>query len=178
LWARSAEIEQRILNELPTLESVQVKCGMPARCAIVVVERQPKVLWEDGGVLWWIDAEGVVFQPPLSSFTEDGEAVGWKVSGPLPRDEQERLDKEVRIGLNELWATGKDVAQAFDYEQGLGLVFLDEQGWRVVLGQGSGMAKRLEVLERVTANLKAQGLTPSFVDVRFADAPYYSLKND
>jgi hypothetical protein len=34
------------------------------------------------------------------------------------------------------------------------------------------------VLERVTAELVAQDLTPRFVDVRFPDAPYYSLTND
>jgi hypothetical protein len=178
LWARSAEIEDHILNELPTLGSAQAKCSLPARCAIVVVERQPKVLWDDGGTLWWIDAEGVVFQPPLSSSAGADESVGWTVRGPLPRDEQERLDEDVRIGLKELWATGKDVASVFDYVPGRGLTFMDERGWRVILGQGEGMAKRLEVLDRVTANLLAQGLTPRFVDVRFADAPYYSLTND
>ena len=178
LWARSAEIEDRILNELPTLGSVQAKCSLPARCAIVVVERQPKVLWDDGGVLWWIDAEGVVFQPPLSSFAGEGESVGWTVRGSLPLDEQGRLNEKVRIGLKELWATGRDVASVFDYALGRGLTFMDERGWRVILGQGEGMAKRLEVLDRVTTNLLEHGLTPRFVDVRFADAPYYSLMND
>jgi hypothetical protein len=178
LWARPAEIENRILDELPTLGSVQAKCRLPAQCAIVVVERQPEMLWDDDGVLWWIDAEGVVFQPPLSSFTEEGESIGWTVHGSLPRDEQGRLDERARVGLEELWATGKDVASVFEYASGWGFMFEDERGWRVILGQGEGMAKRLEVLDRVTANLLEQGLTPRFVDVRFADAPYYSLTND
>jgi hypothetical protein len=178
LWARPAEIEERILSTLPTLGSVQAKCRLPGQCAIVVVERQPKVLWDDGGLLWWIDAEGVIFQPPPSSFAGEGESVGWTVRGSLLRDEQGLLDEDVRIGLNELWATGKEVASVFDYEPGQGFSFTEERGWRVILGQGEGMAKRLEVLDRVTVNLLEQGLTPRFVDVRFADAPYYSLVND
>ena len=82
------------------------------------------------------------------------------------------------VALNELWATGDDVASVFDYVPGRGLSFVDERGWRVVLGRGPGMVKRLEVLERLTTNLEERGLTPRFVDVRFADAPYYSLTND
>jgi hypothetical protein len=71
-----------------------------------------------------------------------------------------------------------DVASLFYYVPERGLVFTNEQGWRVILGQGPGMKKRLQVLERLTADLEARGLTPRFVDVRFADAPYYSLTND
>jgi hypothetical protein len=59
-----------------------------------------------------------------------------------------------------------------------GLTFTDERGWLVVLGQGPGMVKRLQVLERLTTDLEARGLVPMFIDVRFADAPYYSLMNE
>lgn len=65
LWARPAEIEARILAALPTLESAQVVCGLPAACTITVVERQPMVTWDEDGQLWWIDADGVIF--PASS---------------------------------------------------------------------------------------------------------------
>jgi hypothetical protein len=40
------------------------------------------------------------------------------------------------------------------------------------------MARRMQVLGGLVADLEARGLTPRFVDVRFADAPYYSLIND
>jgi hypothetical protein len=96
----------------------------------------------------------------------------------LPRDGEGRLDERVRVGLAELWATGEDVAPVFDYVPTRGLVFVDERGWRVILGQGPGMSRRLQVLEQLTANLEARGLTPRFIDVRFAEAPYYSLTND
>ena len=66
----------------------------------------------------------------------------------------------------------------FTYVPGRGLVFTDERGWRVIVGQGPGMATRLQVLEWLAADLEARGLTPRFVDVRFSDAPYYSLTND
>jgi hypothetical protein len=182
LWARSAEIEARVLTVLPTLESARAVCslqlptpgaGLPAAsCTITVVERQPRVMWDEDGQLWWIDDAGVIFsaQGTLSE--------GWLVRGPLPRDDDGRLDERVRIGLAELWTSGADVLPPFTYVPGRGLVFTDERGWRVIVGQGPGMAVRLQVLEWLAADLEARGLTPRFVDVRFSDAPYYSLTND
>ncbi len=172
LWAHSAAIEERILNALPTIGSVQAQCKLPADCAIVIVERQPRVVWDEDGLLWWVDDEGVVFHAQ-GSLSE-----GWLVRGPLPRSGDGRLDERVRVALTELWATGVDVASEFEYVPAQGLVFRDERGWLVILGQGPGMVKRLQVLERLTADLEARGLVPKFVDVRFADAPYYSLTND
>ncbi len=173
LWAHSAESQERILSALPTLEEAQVKCQLPADCTITVVERQPRVRWEEeNGLVWWIDAEGVIF-------SADGAlAEGWTVRGPLPRDGENRLSEPVRIALTELWATGKDVASEFFYVPERGLVFINEQGWRVILGEGTGMAQRLEVLSRLTMYLEERGFSPQFVDVRFPGAPYYSLMNE
>jgi hypothetical protein len=46
------------------------------------------------------------------------------------------------------------------------------------VGQGTGIRERLQTLEVVAAHLQAQGVTPKFVDVRFPEAPYYSLTNE
>jgi hypothetical protein len=40
------------------------------------------------------------------------------------------------------------------------------------------MGERLRALEIVAAHLEAQQITPEFVDVRFPEAPYYSLTNE
>jgi hypothetical protein len=64
------------------------------------------------------------------------------------------------------------------YVPGRGFVITDERGWRVVVGQGTGIRERLQTLEVVAAYLEAQGVTPKFVDVRFPKAPYYSLTNE
>ncbi len=103
---------------------------------------------------------------------------GFLVRGPLPRDEEGRLDERVRAGLSELWESAADVSPLLWYVPGRGLVLMDERGWRIVLGQGARMAERLKMLSSVAADLEARGLTPRFVDLRFPDAPYYSLTND
>ena len=191
LWVRPAEVEARLLAALPTLEDAQVVCrpqppaisaGLPARCSITVVERQPRVMWDENGQLWWIGAEGIVFPGPSSlppsGEDEGGEMEGWLVRGPLPRDEDGWLDERVRVALAELWAVGADVSPLLYYVPARGLVLTDKRGWRVIVGRGPGMDRRLQVLEWLAADLEARGLAPRFVDVRFADAPYYSLTND
>lgn len=172
LWARPAEVEARLMAAFPTIESVEVACGLPAACAISVVERQPRMVWDEGGQLWWIDAQGFVFA------ATDALSEGWTVQGPLPRDEDERLAEDVRVALTELWASGVEVSQTLRYVPGRGLVLTDGRGWRIILGQGTGMAERLRVAEWLAADLQARGLTPRFIDARFPGAPYYSLTNE
>lgn len=180
LWARPAEIEARLLDELPSLESAQVACDLSARCTIVVAERQPRVMWDEDGQAWWIDADGVIFpaQAPAETPVEGMAPEGWLVRGPLPRDEDGRLEERVRVALAELWAAGADLPPVLYYVPSRGFVFSDERGWRIVVGQGPGMERRLQVLEWLVGDLEARGVAPRFVDVRFAEAPYYSLTNE
>jgi hypothetical protein len=172
LWVNTDKIEEQILTALPSLESTEVSCRLPAECIITVVERQSMTMWDDDGQLWWVNPDGTVF-PATREQSE-----GWTVRGPLPRDGEERLVEPVRVALSELWACGIEVDQLMYYVPGKGLIVTDKRGWRVVVGQGSGMGERVRTLEAIAAHLEAQGLTPKFVDVRFPDAPYYSLTND
>jgi hypothetical protein len=130
------------------------------------------MMWSDGGQLWGVDANGVVF-PAEAAITE-----AWVVRGPLPKDEDGLLAEPARIALAELWASGVAMSPELSYVPARGFVITDERGWRVIVGQGTGMRERLQTLEVVAAHLQAQGVTPKFVDVRFPEAPYYSLTNE
>jgi cell division septal protein FtsQ len=181
LWARPGAVESDLLEAFPSLESVSVSCSLPAECTISVVERQPRVLWYDQDEMWWIDEEGAVFSANDAGGSPEGanEAAGWwVVRGPLPRGDDGNLDERVRVALTELWASGRDVPTEFTYESDRGLSFTDRRGWRVIVGRGSGMDERLRALERLTAHLESNGVTPAFVDVRFPEAPYYSQTLD
>jgi len=181
LWARSATVESTLLEAFPSLESVSVSCSLPSDCTIAVVERQPRVLWNDQGELWWIDEEGAVFSADdegANSVAANEAAGRWLVKGPLPRGEDGNLDERVRVALKELWASGRDVPTEFTYEADRGLSFTDRHGWLVIVGRGSGMDERLQALARLAAHLESNGVTPAFVDVRFPEAPYYSRTLD
>lgn len=181
LWVRPARAERLILQRLPGVEQVRVACGLPANCAIAVVERKPQITWDEGGTLWWIDPDGVI-APASAPLSE-----GWRVRGPLPLMElaedsstgdHKRLDEEVRIALDELWTTELDSSTVFEYVPGRGLVFTDPRGWRIVLGRGSGMADRLRLAQLLSEQLQRRGVVPRLIDVRFPQAPYYSVVNE
>jgi len=174
LWVRTDEVAERIVQAVPSIESAQVKCKLPAACTIQVVERQPKVMWieTEQGAKWWVDDKGVIF--PAAEENADG----WVVRGPLPSDESGHLEESIRVALTELWAADINAPQSFAYVPGRGLVFMDPRGWRVVLGTGEGMRQRMQVLDLLTAHLAARGVSPKYVDVRFPEAPYYSTINE
>lgn len=176
LWANPRAAEQRILEAIPSVERVRVSCGLPARCVITVTEREPVAAWEQGGTVYWVDRAGGAF--PCGAGCQPASLEGkWQVSGPLPTDEKGRVNPDVLVGLEELERLGVRPGPVL-YRPGRGLVLEDPAGWRVVLGQGSGMARRLEVYLKIRAHLLAKGVTPQFVDVRFPDAPYYSVTNE
>ncbi len=171
LWANPRAAERRILETVPSVERARVSCGLPARCVITVAEREPVAAWEQGGTYYWVDRAGGAFPGP-------GPLEGkWRVSGPLPTDEKGRVAQDVLVGLGELERLGVRPGPIL-YRPGRGLVLEDPAGWRVVLGQGTGMARRLQVYLKIRAHLLEKGITPKFVDVRFPDAPYYSVTND
>jgi len=171
LWAHPRTAAQRILEAIPSIERVEVSCGLPARCAIVVTEREVMAAWEQEGTYYWVDPTG-------GAFPATGPLEGkWLVVGPLPIDGQGRVDPEVLIALEELERLGFRPGR-IAYRPSRGLVMEDPAGWRVVLGKGTGMERRLWVYLKIRAHLLAQGVRPRFVDVRFPDAPYYSVTND
>lgn len=181
LWARPASIESQILEALPALESVEVNCDLPSECSISVVERRPRVIWDEGSDRSWIDEEGTIFllQAAEVDSTTLGESSGaWIVSGPLPREDNGDLEGQVLVGLAELWESGRELPDAFQYSPDQGLSFVDEHGWRIVVGAGAGMNRRLQVMDRMVTYLESRGVTPRFVDVRFPEAPYYAPRAD
>jgi hypothetical protein len=172
LWVRRQYVEAQVLAAIPELQDAWVACELPAMCTITVRERQPRTLWEENGTMWWVDSEGVVV-PAQDSVPE-----AWLIHGPLPRDEEGMLIEAVRIALGELWELAADRQWDLFYFEARGLVFLDERGYPVVVGEGPGMAARLDLLEQVSDEIAARGVTPRYVDVRFCAAPYYSLMNE
>ncbi len=171
LWADERAAEASILEQLPSVEWVEVACGLPANCTITVVERSPVLTWRVGDELFWVDDIGE-FAPAAEPLAE-----GWEVRGPLPTDGEGRVEQDVLIALREMDLLGV-APRPVDYWPGRGLVITDGAGWRVVLGQGAGMERRLRVYAVVRAHFLERDIHPRFVDVRFPEAPYYSETND
>lgn len=171
LWIRSEAAESNIALE-PGIDSATVRCELPANCQIEVTETPPQITWQDGGEMWQVDALGLV--TPIDS-PIDG---AWYVQGPLPAEDGDRLDGSVLVGLQELGAWGVDLTQGVYYTPDQGIAFADPRGWLAIVGVGRGMARRLESLEYVAAELQLRGAKPKWVDVHLPDRPFLPLRSD
>ncbi|RMF35087.1 MAG: FtsQ-type POTRA domain-containing protein [Chloroflexi bacterium] len=169
-WADPREVATRVREALPDLTEVRVRCGLPARCRITVVERPPLLVWRQGEARIWIGADGV-------AVPARGERPGMMVvespGGTLRPGE--RLDPrivETALQLHDLLPPGTVVQYTARY----GFTFVDRRGWVVRLGVGEDMALKLTVLEALAQELTAQGVRPAFVDLRYLEAPYYAVE--
>lgn len=171
LWVNEEEAAARVAEQIPSVTSASVACRLPADCVIRVEESPMLATWQVGESLFWVDQAGGVVPAtePLVG--------GWQVTGPLPVEEGGRVDEEVIEALVELERLGVP-PQPVMYREGRGLVLTDEEGWRVIVGEGSGMAERMAVYAQVKEYLLTNGIHPRFVDVRFPRAPYYSVTNE
>jgi cell division septal protein FtsQ len=166
-WANTGAAEQAI-ESLPDVDSVQVRCTLPANCLVKVKERAPTLVWRQGDAQVWIGSDGMVLPPrgelPYSLVIEaaDGTALrpGDQVDASLVRavEELEELLPDVRT---------------YRYSSEVGLSFQNAHGWEVRLGDGAEIDVKLRLLDALTHYLVEQGITPGYLDVRYPQAPYY-----
>lgn len=170
-WVQPEQVARMILKRLPDLRAAQVACELPARCTIAVEERQPLFVWRQGDTGAWIDAGGV-------AFTMHGTA-GLPVVdmppglAPLPGTQ---VDRDLVAGVQALREALPELT-ALRYTTERGLEFSDPAGgWPVYLGSGPAMETRVAVWRALSDDLARRGVRPTFVDVRYARAPYYSTR--
>jgi hypothetical protein len=82
---------------------------------------------------------------------------------------------EVMEGVAALAELGLPAA-GLEYNAQRGLIWVDSEGRRIAFGVGSDMRTRWRVYELLTDQLKAQGIFPWTMDVRFPGGVTYSLE--
>jgi cell division protein FtsQ len=176
----SADLEARLRLNYPDLESVRVSIGFPNTIIVDVVERKPVLLWQQGGGFTWIDVNGVAFRPR-------GEAAGLIAVSALaapPAPAGVSADP-----LSPLPFIPTDLVQAIqtiapdvppgtliEYDPTYGLGWTDSRGWQVFFGNSArDMPVKLQVYKSLVDSLLSQGVTPTFISVQYANAPYYRI---
>jgi hypothetical protein len=135
---------------------------------IQLEERSPLFVWRQGDAQVWISDDGVVL--PVRGELPDSIVLDAGAGRALkPGD---HLEKDVVIAVEELSRLKPDI-QAYQYSDQFGLIFLNDRGWPVRIGEGADIGVRLKVLNAVTEYLAENGITPAFIDVRYPDAPFY-----
>jgi cell division septal protein FtsQ len=173
-WVNHAAASERIANGIPSIKSARVDCQLPNRCVIKVQERQPNVAWRFGGAVTWIADDGMAFAarrdtnlPLITIDAPQGPAL-------LPGKEADQRIVKAAVAV----AKAMPNVRQYQYTTEHGLEFQSKEGFPVYLGLGDNMADRAMMWKAVEAELKAQRVTPQFVDLRYPVAPYFVSSSD
>jgi len=70
LKLNTSKVEKNILSELPEIKNIKIYKGIPNALKVLVIEREPQVIWESGGKKYVVSESGEVTRP-----IEDNEAL-------------------------------------------------------------------------------------------------------
>ncbi|MCS7325572.1 MAG: hypothetical protein RMJ86_08790 [Anaerolineae bacterium] len=167
---------QRAAEAVETLNGVvaaEVACRWNghAWCEITVQPSRPLALWEGQRRRVWNDAEGYVqvaegeVNAPLRLRADDAAI-------PAPATQ---LPPDLLRALLELSELQPEV-KVYDYSAHFGIIWTPDGMQRVRLGVAEyegAMRDKLRAAQEMLRHVRARGLRPLVIDVRFPDAPYY-----
>ena len=159
------------IEALPLIASVDIKRGWPSRLRIVVREREPWGSWEQAGVRYTIDREGVVLgraPAPEGSTTIVSTAAFSLKAGD--RVDYQAVEAAIEIG-EQLQTALRTRAVEVAYTPGEGVLVRTADGQTALLGDSSAIAYKLAVWARVAGEAASQGISYTAIDLRFGDRP-------
>ena len=174
-WLDPAEIRRNLLRSA-SVADVSVEVGWPPdMVTLLVQERQPAVLWSDGGQETWIDVQGRAMParaeiPGLLhvNLVRDG-------GGPaLPTASD--FNKDMVLGalrLREILPEGGHL----DFHPVHGLGWTNDLGWQVWMGADSAavMNEKIKIYEVLVENLSSRAIDVAELNIANPDAPFYRL---
>ncbi|MCU0512220.1 MAG: FtsQ-type POTRA domain-containing protein [Anaerolineae bacterium] len=172
-WVSAEQVRQNLLRS-PAIASARVTLGWPpAMVNIIVEEREPALVWEQGGTALWVDLQGRMMaqredRPELLRVAAktDMEQVLSGDSG--------RLDEAIVFGALELQEVIVPLPLLF-YDAVRGLGFRNEYGWDVWFGTGTGMAEKYAIYQVIRDSMVARGLQAGEINIVDPDHPYYTV---
>jgi hypothetical protein len=166
-----ADAAAGIVKKIPSVRSAAVDVDFEGKVTIRVVERDPILLWVQGGTAYWVDAGGVFF-PALADRT-DLVRLEVRDRGPeIAFDGAADIDPLVVVQTLELTVALPSGTQLiYDAEHGLGM--MDPAGWMVYFGNSGDIPQKLDVYRRLIESLTGRGIRPAMVSVENLQQPFY-----
>ncbi len=178
-----SEVHDTLLNAFPELVSADLHFNFPNKVDLVVMEREPVLIWKQGGQTLWIDLFGIPMMPrgePGNWYvvTATGDAVGLVPIDPVNHPGQYKPvagSDLILMILNLANMTPSGTAIAYDPRYGLG--WNDPQGWKVYFGFNmEGLDSKVAQYAGIVTNLNNQGIQPKIISVQYPYAPFYRLE--
>lgn len=172
-WVNPDHVREKLLRSA-SIADVRVWIGWPPHMVnIVLEEREPAIVWEQGGAAVWVDVQGRVMAQredrPDLIVIQASESVP---EGPL--SDSGRVSSEIVIGALQLQELLPQV-DMLRYEPAKGLGFPDDSGWQVWLGDGLHMQEKIDIYTVIESSLITRGVQPGEINVADPDHPYYSM---
>lgn len=185
------KVAQQLTDQIPGLLSASVRVEFPATVAILVEERVPVILWEQGDTNLWVDSRGIAFDPPGLALGLVHVLASTNPPTPFPSGMDDSDDTEMTSTaelvhtakafmtpemVTAILSLGKHVPNGamllYNGDHGFG--WRDPGGWDVYFGlSDNDMAMKLKVYTSVIQKLQAEGIQPAIVSVEFLHAPFY-----
>lgn len=165
------EAEKRIAA-LPFVKSVSISKHWPAGVTIRITERTVWGTWEQSGVQYAIDREGIVLS---TSQPGPGGAPVIESAEPGGRQEGDHVDRQAVDAAAEIYAElpavlGVQVAQVA-FTAGKGVQVTTTDGRVAIFGDSSSIAYKLAVWAATQKEAGKQGINYTSIDLRFGNRP-------
>lgn len=168
-WIDPGKVEQR-LEDVPNIADAQILIGWPPNMVqILVVEREPALIWEQQ-IRVWVDVNGIVMrqhedQPDLLRIVvPDAEE---------PISVGQRIPRTIVDGALQLKRRYPDVSVLL-YDSLKGLGHRDTRGWTVWFGTGSDVDTKLLVYNALVENIYP-GIQPGEINMSDPDRPTFTV---
>jgi len=169
LWVDPQDVERR-LEEVPNIADATVLVGWPPTMVqILVVEREPALIWEQG-IRVWVDVNGIVMKQ-REDLTGLLRIVVPNATEPISVGQ--RIPKTIVDGALQLRLRYPNIdVLLYDAVKGLG--YHDGRGWTVWFGSGEDMDTKLRVYNALVAEIVDE-VQPGEIVMSDPDRPYYTV---
>jgi cell division protein FtsQ len=162
---------QRAIYGLPLVASTRVERHWPSTVRIVIEERRPWGTWEQAGVDYIIDREGVVLE--VGRALQDAPAI--RSSEPGSRLIGDRVDYHAVDATAEIYERlprqlGTTVAEVA-FIEGKGVQVTTADGRVALFGDSSSIAYKLAVWAALATEARQRNIAYTTVDLRFGNRP-------
>jgi cell division protein FtsQ len=166
------------LERDPWIKSARVSRHLLHTVNIAIEERPPLAMLDYSGAGFLVDAAGIVIAPAAEdSYASLPRVYCAELAPPKPGD---KIKDKAVMGSLEIMGSmpaglkGSVVlANPFD---GRGQVFASKDGFNIVYGDASDLAKKNEVLQAIVTDISNTGRKIAYVDVSVPDAPVIKPK--
>lgn len=168
-WVDPLDVEKR-LESNPSIADAQVFVGWPPNMvSILISEREPALIWEQGNFRVWVDVNGIVmFQ--REERTELLRIVS-REQNAEPLGVGSTIDREVIAGALQLKAKFPNIEELL-YDPVKGLGYQDGRNWIVWFGVGTNMEMKVLVYDAI---VRAYNPAIQFLEVDVSDPDHPSF---